>query len=221
MFETLEVKGISIGIVTKFYENSLETLGKIWETKEKDFMNLPGIQEKTSKKLFQSIHSSIDKPLPLEKIMTMSLVFGNGFAEKKFKLIVDEIPNILDIYKSITVDRITDIDGFSDKTATVFVEKLPLFIDFLRNHNFLKVKDTSKKESFQVVFSGFRDKDLKDAIEELGGKVLDGINSKTNILVVKDKEEEPTGKVKKAIKFGTEIITKEEFIQKYCLPVLP
>ena len=222
MFEILETKGISIGIVTKFYENGLDTLRKIWETKEKDFLNLPGIQEKTAKKLYDSVHSAIDKPLTLEKIMTMSLVFDNGFAEKKFKLIVEEIPNIIDVYKTITVERISKIEGFSDKTATVFVEKLPLFIDFLKGYSFLRVKETAsgkagKKLSLNVVFSGFRDKELKEAIEELGGKVGDTVSSKTSVLVVKEDQENPTGKLKKALNLGVCVLTKDEFIREYHL----
>lgn len=222
MFEILETKGVSIGIITKFYENGLDTLEKIWRLEEKDFLNLPGIQEKTAKKLHDSIHSAIDKPLSLEKIMTLSLVFDNGFAEKKFKLIVDEIPDILKIYRSVTTERISDIEGFSDKTADVFVEKLPLFIDFMKKHSFLKVKETTSRKSggkisLNVVFSGFRDTVLKGSIEEAGGKVSDTVSSKTSVLIVKEKEDNPTGKVKKALKLGIKILTRDEFSREYHL----
>ena len=64
----------------------------------------------------------------------------------------------------------------------------------------VKSKKTPTGTKYQnqiLVFSGFRDNDFKEDVESQGGKVSDTINSKTTILVVKDKSK-TTGKIKKS-----------------------
>jgi len=66
-----------------------------------------------------------------------------------------------------------------------------------------------------IVFSGFRDDDLKIQLTEAGNKVtVSGVSGKTDILVVKDKSKE-TSKTKKAIELGKKLVDVAEFKEKY------
>lgn len=221
MFSVLNIKGISYGMVKKFYYFGLIDIKSIWKTKEKDFLKLPGIKDKMASKLYSSIHEVLDKPINLETIMTMSLVFGNGLAEKKLKLIVETYPNILEDYKDLKLEDITSIEGFSDKLSKVFIDNIEDFVKFLKANNYLKIKEVmaperkkSVKIKMNVVFSGFRDNELKKQIEDEGGNVVDGVSRKIDWLIVKEITETKTSKVKKAEDLGVKVITKEDFIQK-------
>jgi len=64
-------------------------------------------------------------------------------------------------------------------------------------------------ENFNVCFSGIRDKDLANYINENGGKASDTWNKEVNFLVVKDLSS-TSSKVKKATDQGAKIVTVEE-----------
>ncbi len=88
-----------------------------------------------------------------EEIMAASQVFGRGIGVKKFKLITDNYPNILQIYKqkgkTHVTELINNISGFDTKTTTKIVDNLDEFIEYL--DKFLKIKpnllDQPKKSS--------------------------------------------------------------------------
>ena len=223
-FTSLKIPNISTGIVTKLFEKGFDTPKKICLMTIEDFKSLSGVREKSSKKLYDSIHSIIDKPIPLERIMTSSLSFDTGFGERKLKTIVTKYPNFLILYEKIKPEDIIKIEGFSDKTAGYFVKNIPSFISFMEEMNFLipqkieNIKESSSKLSGKiVVFSGFRDPELKEKIEQNGGEVSDSVTKKTNYLIVKKLDENPTGKIKKAESFGICIIQIDDFIKNFML----
>ena len=168
---------------------------------------------------YDSIHSIIDHPIPLERIMTSSLVFDNGFGEKRLSLILEKYPDFMKTYKDITVEKIKEIEGFSEKTSTRFVENIPSFIKFMKEMPFLKIKHSIKEEGeFKgkvIVFSGFRDSELKEKIENSGGKVMDTVSNKTTYLIIKKYEDKKTSKIKKAESLNVKILLENKFRQKY------
>jgi len=151
--------------------------------------------------------------------MASSLAFENGFGEKKLKAIVDEYPNFMKDYKNITVKKICDIEGFSDKTAHAFVENIPEFLRFMKIMDFLKIKKSTKSSEGiysgkTIVFSGFRDSELKERIESQGGKVSESVNKNTSLLIIKDDNpDNMKGKAKKATDLGVRIVTKAQFLE--------
>ena len=217
-FQVMRIPNISIGIVTKMYEKGYDTPEKVCKMTIEDFISLPGVRDKSAGKFYSSIHSISDQPIPLERIMTASLAFENGFGEKKLKAIVDEYPNFMTDYKKITVKKICDIEGFSDKTARAFVENIPEFLRFMKIMNFLKIKKSSKSSEGiysgkTIVFSGFRDSELKERIESQGGKVSESVSKNTSLLIIKDgNPDNMKGKAKKATDLGVRIVTKAQFL---------
>ena len=79
---------------------------------------------------------------PLERVMMASNIFGLGLGEKKFKLIVDAIPNFMIKWKKglVLKDDIMKIDGFSDKSTEVFFKGMPKFIEWLKLYSMIKLK---------------------------------------------------------------------------------
>lgn len=67
-----------------------------------------------------------------------------------------------------------------------------------------------------IVLSGFRDEDLQNKLEKLGGIISETISKYVSYLVIKDKNllNDPTRKIIKAQKYNIPIITKEELLYK-------
>lgn len=211
-FTTLKIENVSIGVVTKLFEAGFDSPEKVFHMTIDNFMSLPSVKEKSAHKLFNSIHQVLDNPIPLERVMASSLVFGNGFGEKKLAIITKEYPDILE--KKLNISDITKLEGFSEKTASVFIQNLPGFFKFLKKNSYFefeekKENDTGilKKEIF--VFSGFRDKELEKLILSKGGEIGNSVTSKTTFLIVKDDKE--TSKTKKAKELNVKIVLLEKF----------
>ena len=197
-FTTLKIENVSIGVVTKLFEAGFDASEKIFGMSVADFMTLPSVKEKSATKLFHSIHQILDNPVLLERAMTASLAFGNGFGEKKLAIITEAYPDILK--RKITVDDIVKLDGFSEKTASVFIQNLPEFLKFLKKNSYFnfgkKEKESGDMSDEIVVFSGFRDKELEEKIRSRGGEIGNTVTSKTTLLIVKDVKE--SSKTKKS-----------------------
>ena len=210
-FQILRIENLSIGMVNKLFKGGFNTPKKIFEMSKEDMMTLPAVKEKSSERLYTSIHQVMDHPIPLERVMASSLAFGNGFGEKRLTVIAQSYPDILS--RKIEISDITKLEGFSDKTAEKFVENFPEFLKFLKENPYFKFGKTELKKGKMtgevVVFSGFRDKELKEKIISDGGEVSETLTKKTTLLVVKDDKE--TTKTKKAKELGVKIVLVDEF----------
>ena len=118
--------------------------------------------------------------------------------------------------RKIGISDIVKLNGFSKKTASVFIQHLPEFLKFLKKNPYFKFgKKEQKKETGNmtgkiVVFSGFRDKELEERIRSRGGEIGSNITSKTTLLIVKDDKE--TSKTKKAKELKIKIVKLDKFV---------
>jgi NAD-dependent DNA ligase len=215
-FTTLKIENINEGLIRVLYENGYQTVDDILRMDVDDFLELPGFKKKLATKIHDNIHSVIDNPIPLERLMTASNAFKHGFAEKKLKSIINAFPDLLE--NEPNLEDIVQIEGWNYKTAEPFLERLPYFIEFLEYHSYLKynIKKKSKSKSntglnnITVVFTGVRNKPLENIIEEMGGKVSSSISKNTNIVVTNDPNGS-TSKLNKARDLGIPILTLEQF----------
>lgn len=229
-FVTLKISGISEGIVTKMVENGFDSIKKICLSTEKDFLLLPNIKEKSAKNLFSSIHNVIDKPIKSYILMTASNCF-DGLGLKKLKIVLEEYPNIMTLPENkLNIEMIKKCDGYSDISSKKFIDGLIEFKKFMKvNDKFLKIEKINKKSKSKskksyvnkkfnnmtfdklfIVFTGVRDSDLEDKLNELGSTIQSNINSKTNVLVAKDINSS-SSKIKKAKELGIMLITYNKF----------
>ena len=85
--------------------------------------------------------------------------------------------------------------------------------------NFLKIKKSTKSSEGiysgkTIVFSGFRDSELKERIESQGGKVSESVSKNISLLIIKDDNpDNMKGKAKKATDLGVRIVTKAQFLE--------
>jgi DNA ligase (NAD+) len=217
---TLSVKGVKEGVITKFYDDGYDTLKKIINMTVEDIMKIEGFKIKSAKNIYDELQNI--KEVECRKLLAASSIFGRGFGERKIKMILDVFPFIVidkERTLSLTVDEIKSIKGMAMISAEQFVNNLPKFMEFYED---LGIKcQTSKKDDQndgkmkdkKIVFSGFRNKEWESKLQENGGMIATSVSKNIDYLVVKDKNES-SSKIKKARELGVTIISCEEFSEK-------
>jgi NAD-dependent DNA ligase len=227
-FRGIGVEGLSTGNIKRIMEAGFQSVPAILKMTIGDFLQVEGFKEKTATKLYDGIRERIDAA-SLVTLMSASNMFGRGFSEKKIELIMESYPNVLLSKEtdSQKVAKISAIKGMATKTAEAFVEKIPDFINFIKEAGLVKklVEEIKEKKEVDqshplfgksIVMTGFRDNELQDALKNVGAKIGSSVSSKTFIVLVKDKDED-TGKANEARKLGVPLMTPEEFKNKYSL----
>ena len=224
-FKQIEVEGLGSGNIKKIMQAGFDTIPKIIAMKKADFLKIDGFKEKMAEKIYSGIKQKIGD-ISLAGLMTASNIFGRGFGERRFQMVLKEYPNILESDESTDekINHLMKLDGFAKKTAEKFVEGISKFMEFIKAANLVyKLEiDTEIKKPIsnhplngkKIVMTGFRDKALIKQIEEVGGEMGTSVSANTTVLLVKDKFES-TGKVDQAKKHNISIMLPEEFIDKY------
>lgn len=225
-FDTLNIKWMGETTIEKFVSNEYDDLWKILQANKKQIEDIEGLGETLVSKLYTSIEDGL-KNRKLEEIMAASQIFGRGIGIKKFKLITNNYPNILVIYKekgsTHTKELINNIKGFDNKTTNKIVDSMNEFIIYL--DKFLKIKpnllknvnntkisklNLSQYANKKIVFTGFRDKQIEEELENIGSKISNSVSKNTDILIASDLQEK-SSKIIKAKELEIELISKDEF----------
>jgi len=234
-FEVMKIAGVGEGVINKLVNSGYNEVKMILQLTPDIIAAIDGFQLKSATNIYNSIHKIIDVPQPIERYMTASNVFGLGLGEKKFKLIMDAIPNFLVKWKNgeITKKEIMDIDGFSNKSADIFIAGIPKFIEWLDLHKMIKLENREEKATSAgkgkgierenniftgmiIVFTGIRNAVMEKAIVAKGGTIGSSITGKTSIVIAKDASEN-TGKLNVAREKGIKIINIDDFRKEYNL----
>ena len=224
-FKKIKVKGLDTAIIKKLYNYGADSIIKILNMTESDFLKLPNFKETLAKKIYNNIQLSYNNA-SINDIMNFSNKFGEGFGKRRIDLIIKEYPDIIKIInkkdENINIEniikKIERISGFANKTATLFVTNLISFIKFYKklprqqnnkiemNQN-IDIYDniTINFKNKNVVFSGMTDSKLEDTIKYMSGYIQDNVNNKTDILIVKSINKH-TNKFKKAQELNKMII---------------
>jgi NAD-dependent DNA ligase len=227
-FRTLGVENFGEGLVARFYDSGFDTIEKIIKMKKSDMMKVEGIQDRMAAKIYNNIQEALED-VYLPSIMDASGIFGRNFGTRRIEGIMDEYyPEVMGWGKQkpeLIKKKILRIAGFKDTLADQFAKNLGKFIewfdklglDFHYNEGEEEVEQLSSKlEDQRIYITGFRDAELSELIEKHGGEETSGFNSKTTVLIVKDKSTSNT-KTDNAKKAGVPVLTKEEFIKKFKL----
>jgi len=154
-FKQLEAKYCGEVTIGKLYHAGYDNVFKIVGMNKEEFLNrkIPGLGEGVFDRMKASIDKSLETP-KLSQLMSASCAFGIGFGSKKLDLVVTQYPNILT--EDVTLQQISAIKGFADKTAERFISGLPKFREFLkelrsvRNISFLESKVQKVDEDVEV-----------------------------------------------------------------------
>ena len=130
------------------------------------------------------------------------------------------------------MDDLIKIKGIEKKTAEKFIKNIDNYLEFIKltkikcnfespdtkvnknNKDSKDSKDNSKLKDINVVFSGFRDKELEKKIEKNGGSIKSTITKSVNYLIIKNKDTK-SSKIGKAKELNIEVITLENFNKKF------
>ncbi len=222
-FDKLGIKQVAENTVKKLYEAGFDTLLKIIRASKDDFESIPGFGSRLAERTYDNIHAGLEK-LSLPVVLGASGVFGYGLGSKKITTLIENFPDIFDVYKKLSkqqlLDRIVKIEGFSDITAEKIVENIKwadLFIQAIKQFGKFeeKVVISDSMKGMTIVFTGFRDESLASNIIERGGKIGSSVSRNTSVLVVANLEGKPSGNTKKAMDLNITILQKADFIKKY------
>lgn len=222
-FSTLGVDALKLGNVTKLYDSGAKNILSVVRRSAKQFGEMLG-----SEIMGNKAHASLVKALKSathERMMDASGVFGRGIGTRRATAILRKISfaTLARMSESTMINKITLLEGFSDKIATQFATGFVVykqFIDKLESLGYA-VKEVAKKkvvshnlDGQSIVFTGFRDKLLEQAIIENGGTVGSGVSSKTTMVLTDDPGGD-SSKLVKARQLKIPIMTPEKFKTKY------
>lgn len=230
-FQTLGVKYISEGIVTKLVEHGHKTIQDILNTNINELAKINGIGEKGITKIFENVRVAFETT-NLETLMAASNTFGRGFGVRKLKVITSAYPNIMnEKWNNDEIkQKILLLAGFDEKTAKQFVNNFDKFKQFfailekikLINVNHLKQPIIKKVvvtgllfKDMKIVFTGFRNKELEEFITSNGGQVTGTVSKNTNLVVYAKNEEGISSKYLKAQELKIKMMTDEDFKNQY------
>jgi len=241
-FTGIEVDGLSSGNVKRLIQGGYNTIPKILQMREQDFLGIEGFKEKLAHKIFTSIHSKIQSS-SLSRIISASGTMGRGIAEKKLKPIFQKYPRILVSSESPLEKQnmLLQVDGIGKENAKMFVDNIPVVVKFLTECQLMNpetgvpcftVENESNPEEQpepviqmnshplygkKVIFTGFRDKELMNVLEKSYNVSFGSSISKNIQIVIVKTMEESNKKIDQAKSLNIPVLTIDEFRNKYSL----
>ena len=227
-FKQLEVEGLGEGNVARLMEVGFDTISKILHMSVADFLKVEGFKITMATKIHQGIQERV-LLASLNTLMAASNLFGRGLSIKKIEMIMDACPGVLTSLagRADKLKQLLSVKGIAEKTAELFLNRIPGFIEFLKECGLEGKLYTIKKEETTgdhvlfnktVVMTGFRDKELEEKLKSVGGKIGAGISKNTFVLLVKTLDETPlSAKLVEAKKLGVGIMPLDVFKVKYLL----
>lgn len=223
--DALNIEGLSEATIEKLIAKGLvKELADIFHIEK--FKDIITKMEGFGEKSFNNLASSVNKA---RNTTAARLLYSFGISNiglSNAKLISRKFNDDWEKIQGATYEQLTEISGLGDVMANSYVnffsdeKKKAIVEDVLKEvtiEKSIKVLSEQIFENYIFVITGsvehFRNRDeLKEVIEERGGKVTGSVTSKTNYLINNDNLSN-SSKNKKAKELGIEIITEEQFLQ--------
>ena len=220
--DAMDIRGLGDAIVRKFYElGFLKDVPGIYQLPYEKIKGLEGFGEKSITNMQQAIDNSKQQPL-------RRLIYALGIryvGETTAKTLANAVGHLLD-FKNYTLEQLQSLEDVGPKVAGSIYEFFSTKenIRMLEKLESLGLKLKNDKKELAIdgnltgqtfLFTGtlvkLKRSDAETIVEKNGGKILGGVSSKLNYLVV---GEDAGSKLEKAKKINTvKIITEDEFLK--------
>ncbi|MTG98377.1 MULTISPECIES: NAD-dependent DNA ligase LigA [Myroides] len=220
--KAMDIDGLGEETVVLLYKNELvENYADLYELKKEQLLGLERMGEKSADNLIKGIELS--KQVPFERVLyALGIRFVGETVAKKLAAHYKNIDALSQapLMEMIMVDEIGEriaqsvIDFFSNEKNKEIIERLKSYgLQFvIEEKESTVVSDILKGKTIVVsgVFTKMSRDEIKQAIEDHGGKNGSSISSKTDYVVAGDKM--GPSKLEKANKLGITILNEEEFL---------
>lgn len=224
--DAMNIEGLSQSTIEKFIAKGfIKELSDIFglDRFKDDIVEMEGFGEKSYANLVESVEKS--KIVEMPKFIYGLGILGVGLANAK--VICKEFKYDFDKIRQAKPEEITAIYGLGESIAKNFVDyfgnegnnrvvdNLLKYIEFAD----VSVEEEATLQGMNFVITGslehFDNRNaLKDVIEAKGGKVVGSVSKNTNYLINNDINSS-SSKNKKAKELGVEIITEDDFINRF------
>ena len=213
--DAMNINGLGKDIIKRFIELGLILdIPSIYQLDYDEILKLEGWKEKSVENLKLGIEES--KGNEMHRLLIAMGIDGVG--NTMAKSLAKKLSYLLD-FKHYSIEQWQSIDDIGPKLAQSLYDffhseeniTMLLKLESLGvNLRGAEINTSGILYGKQIVFTGFRNADLEKKIEFLGGEIGNSLSKKTSILVVKEKGS-GSSKEKKALDYGVEVLTVEEF----------
>ena len=219
--KAMDLNSIGKETIVQFFEAGLvRQVSDFYELKYDDVLGLERMGDKSVRNLLEGLEAS--KQIPYERVL-----FGIGIrlvGETVAKTLAKHFPTV-ELLAAASQEELVAINEIGEKIARNVVawfaqEQNKLVIANLKRHGLQLERNTDedvvvsdKLQGLSFVISGVFERherdELKQLIEQNGGKVLSGVSGKTDYLLAG--EGMGPSKLQKAQDLGVKILTENEF----------
>ena len=222
--DAMNIEGLSEATLEKFvakgFINEIVDIYHLDKYKD-EIISMEGFGEKSYSNLMKSINLA-RKTSPARLLYSLGI---KNVGLSTAKLICNKFNNDFEKVRNASKDELLTISGIGEVIADVLVDFLKdtekqKQIDKILDEVELEIIEVNRPQLLEdksIVITGslnhFANRnELKALIEELGGKVISAVSSKTDFLINNDKQSQ-SSKNKKARELEIEIISEEDFMK--------
>ncbi|MFM7661926.1 MAG: NAD-dependent DNA ligase LigA [Bacteroidota bacterium] len=219
--KALNIEGLGEETVDLLFENNLvKNVADIYRLSFDQLMKLDRMADKSVNNLLMNVQNS--KNIPFERVLFgLGIRFVGETVAKKLAKHFGSIDKLIEANydELIDVDEIGEkiaksiIEYFSDSQSKELISELKMFNLQLETSKLVNSEGVLSGKTIVVsgTFSAFSRDEMKELIEQNGGRNGSSISSKTDFLVAG--ENMGPSKLKKAVDLELEILSEDEFIK--------
>jgi len=221
--KAMDIEGLGGETVALLFNNGLvSNYADLYELKVEDILPLERMAQKSAENLVNGVKKSVE--IPFERVLyALGIRYVGETVAKKLAKHCKNIDSLsqASLMDLVLVDEIGEriaqsvIDFFDNQENKIIIERLKSYgvqFEIVEKVN-LNATEKLIGKTFVVsgVFEKFSRDDLKQAIEDNGGKVGSSISSKTDYVIAGDNM--GPAKLEKANKLNIPIISETDFIE--------
>jgi len=221
--KAMDIEGLGGETVALLFNNGLvSNYADLYELKVEDILPLERMAQKSAENLVNGVKKSVE--IPFERVLyALGIRYVGETVAKKLAKHYKNIDSLsqASLMDLVLVDEIGEriaqsvIDFFDNQENKIIIERLKSYgvqFEIVEKVN-LNATEKLIGKTFVVsgVFEKFSRDDLKQAIEDNGGKVGSSISSKTDYVIAGDNM--GPAKLEKANKLNIPIISETDFIE--------